>query len=143
MVAKMRENAQSLVQSSSKEVMEAEAMLEDAEKRWEVIDIDEEPDESLNNDDSRKKKRKVSVVSPRGSNSNNNSAGNYSAPDVAQSPSNRNSTGDDARTGNNSTAAAGRSNSINRNRTAVEVWRQAVHLHLPLPRHLQKIMSLE
>ena len=25
----------------------------------------------------------------------------------------------------------------------VEVWRQAVHLHLPLPRHLQKIMSLE
>ena len=68
---------------TTKEVDAAKKSLLDAEKRWEVIDIDEEDsDDSLNNDDSRKKKRKVSVVSPRGSNSNNNSAGNYSAPDL-------------------------------------------------------------
>ena len=81
----MMENAKSLLESTTKEVDAAKKSLLDAEKRWEVIDIDKEPDDLLNNDHSRKKKRKVSVVSPRGSNSNNNSAGNYSAPDVAQS----------------------------------------------------------
>ena len=59
MIAKMRENAQSLVQSSSKEVKEAEAMLEDAEKRWEVIEIDADTTDSKN--ESCKKKRKVSL----------------------------------------------------------------------------------
>ena len=47
-IAKMRENAQSLVQSSSREVKEAEAMLEDAEKRWEVIEIDADTTDSKN-----------------------------------------------------------------------------------------------
>src|SRR5210317_408437 len=64
----MMENAKSHLEISSKEVDAAKKSLLDAEKRWEVIDIDEEPDEpSLNNDEGRKhKKRKVSVGSRRG-----------------------------------------------------------------------------
>ena len=74
----MMENAKSLLESSSKEVDAAKKCLSEAEKRWEVIEIDEEePDDLLNNDHSRKKKRKVSVVEPHGSNNNSNySAGN-------------------------------------------------------------------
>ena len=74
----MMENAKSLLESSSKEVDAAKKCLSEAEKRWEVIEIEEEEsDDSLNNGGShKKKKRKVSDVSPQGSNSNNNSAGN-------------------------------------------------------------------
>ena len=72
------ENAKSLLESSSKEVDAAKKSLLEAEKRWEVIEIDEEePDDLLNNDHCRRKKRKVSVVEPHGSNNNSNySAGN-------------------------------------------------------------------
>ena len=40
MNAKMRENAQSQLETAQKECKEADAMLKDAEKRWEVIEIE-------------------------------------------------------------------------------------------------------
>ena len=80
MIAKMRENAQSLVQSSSREVKEAEAMLEDAEKRWEVIEIDADTTDSKN--EICKKKRKVSLSPQAG---NNISSSNTEASTVGRS----------------------------------------------------------
>ena len=61
----MLDGAKVISNAAEKEVKEAEAMLKDTEKRWEVILEDD------NTNECRKKKRKVSL-SPQGfSNSNN------------------------------------------------------------------------
>ena len=56
--------------SSKKEVEDAQKLLKEAEKRWEVIEID--LDDQEGNTSSTNKKRKLSVVSPQGSDNNNN-----------------------------------------------------------------------
>ena len=63
MITKMLDGAKVISNAAEKEVKEAEAMLKDTEKRWEVIDIDNEDD---NTNKSRKKKRKVSLSPLRG-----------------------------------------------------------------------------
>jgi len=76
---KNREDIQSQLQSSNKEVEDAQKFLAEAEKRWEVIDVDAEEGESTQNS----KKRKVSL-SPESN--NNNVLGNTSQPSNSQSP---------------------------------------------------------
>jgi len=56
--------------SSKKEVEDAQKLLKEAEKRWEVIEIDLD-DQEDNAGVSTNKKRKLSVVSPQGSDNNN------------------------------------------------------------------------
>jgi len=56
--------------SSKKEVKDAQKLLKEAEKRWEVIEID--LDDQEGNTSSTNKKRKLSVVSPQGGDNNNN-----------------------------------------------------------------------
>ena len=67
--------AKSMLDAAEKEVKAAEKCLSDAEKRWEVIDIDQEPDTPANGS-REKKKRKVSQSPPQAS--NNSAAGNSS-----------------------------------------------------------------
>jgi len=73
---KNRDDLQSQLQSSNKEVEDAQKFLAKAEKRWEVIDVDAEEGSSTQNS----KKRKVSL-SPQ---SNNNNVGNTSQPSNSQ-----------------------------------------------------------
>ena len=61
----MMENAKSLLESSTKEVDAAKKCLLDAEKRWEVIEIDDSNDNTQENESHKKRKRKTSVVSPQ------------------------------------------------------------------------------
>jgi len=56
--------------SSKKKVEDAQKLLKEAEKRWEVIEIDLD-DQEGNAGGSTNKKRKLSVVSPQGSDNNN------------------------------------------------------------------------
>jgi len=72
---KTREDVQSQLQRSNKEVEDAEKFLADAEKRWEVIDVDESDTQQKTS--SKNKKRKVST-SPQGNN-NAASAGQQNA----------------------------------------------------------------
>ena len=69
---KTREDIQSQLQNTKKEVADAKKFLADVEKRWEVIDVDKEDSTSLDVVSSNKK-RKVST-SPQGNN-NTTSAG--------------------------------------------------------------------
>ena len=73
MIAKLMVSANEMSNISNEEVKEAETMLKDAEKRWEVIDIEQEPDDSHKKNDSNKR-RKVSV-SPQTNNNNAQSVG--------------------------------------------------------------------
>lgn len=73
MIAKLMESANEMSNIANEEVKEAETMLKDAEKRWEVIDIEQEPDDSHKKNDSNKR-RKVSV-SPQTNNNNAQSVG--------------------------------------------------------------------
>ena len=70
-IAKMLEGAKQMSDTAEKEVKEAEAMLEDAEKRWEVIEIDADTTDSKN--ETCKKKRKVSLSPQAGRNNINSS----------------------------------------------------------------------
>ena len=71
-----RDDIQSQLQRSNKEVEDAQKFLAEAEKRWEVIDVDAEEGESTQNS----KKRKVSL-SPQ---ANNNNVGTTSQPSNSQ-----------------------------------------------------------
>ena len=73
----MMENAKAMSAAAEKEGKEAEAMLKDAEKRWEVIniDLDSDDDESTQKNEGSNKRRKVSL-SPQGKNKSNNPVGN-------------------------------------------------------------------
>eukprot|EP00571_Detonula_confervacea_P003189 CAMPEP_0172319704 /NCGR_PEP_ID=MMETSP1058-20130122/38456_1 /TAXON_ID=83371 /ORGANISM="Detonula confervacea, Strain CCMP 353" /LENGTH=348 /DNA_ID=CAMNT_0013034815 /DNA_START=91 /DNA_END=1137 /DNA_ORIENTATION=- len=62
--AKMMEHAKAMSEAAEKEVKAAEECLKGAEKRWEVIEVDSDDDESQGMK-SRKKRRKVSL-SPDG-----------------------------------------------------------------------------
>ena len=73
---KNRDDLQSQLQNTKKEVEDAEKFLAEAEKRWEVIDVDAEEGLSTQNS----KKRKVSL-SPQ---SNNNNVGTTSQPSNSQ-----------------------------------------------------------
>jgi len=73
---KNRDDIQSQLQSSNKEVEDAQKFLAEAEKRWEVIDVDAEEGSSTQNS----KKRKVSL-SPQ---ANNNNVGTNSQPSNSQ-----------------------------------------------------------
>lgn len=59
----MMENAKAMSAAAEKEGKEAEAMLKDAEKRWEVIniDLDSGDDESTQKNEGSNKRRKVSL----------------------------------------------------------------------------------
>ena len=65
MIANLMESANSMLDTAEKEVTEAKTMLKDAEKRWEVINID--IDSPKKKEGSSNKKRKVSL-SPQGNN---------------------------------------------------------------------------
>ena len=76
-------NAEAMVQSSSKEVEEAAKCLKDAEKRWEVIEIDDSPRKK----EASNKRRKVSL-SPQGP--GNNTPNSAAAVAVSQQNSSEN-----------------------------------------------------
>ena len=86
MITKMLEGAQSQLVTSQKEAKEAEAMLKDAEKRWEVIDVDSDDDSKQGNEGSNKR-RKVSL-SPQGNNSTMSNGNAYAGINLAQSDDN-------------------------------------------------------
>jgi len=76
---KNREDIEAQVKSSNKEVSDAKKFLAEAEKRWEVIEIDDSQTQNYyvgapKDGDSSNKKRKVSV-SPQGNTASNNNIG--------------------------------------------------------------------
>ena len=77
----IKQSADVMAAAVDKEMKEAQKMLADAERRWEVIDIDQEgPDsaEEKNEGSNNKKRRKVSMspLSQENSNSNNSDVAN-------------------------------------------------------------------
>jgi len=70
---KLSSLAKATYDAAEKEVKDAQDMLSKAEKRWEVIDIDNEPDLSSVQNEGNSKKRKVSL-SPQNNNNNNENA---------------------------------------------------------------------
>ena len=64
------DDVQAQSKCSKKEVEDAQKLLKEAEKRWKVIEIDLD-DQEDNAGVSTNKKRKLSVVSPQGSDNNN------------------------------------------------------------------------
>ena len=72
---KTRLDIQTQLEVSNKDLEDAQKFLAEAEKRWEVIAIDDDADNTSSNfeeGNSSNKKRKASAVSPQGNNSNNN-----------------------------------------------------------------------
>jgi len=67
---KLSSLAKATYDAAEKEVKDAQDMLDKAEKRWEVIDIDNEPDLSSAQNEGNSKKRKVSL-SPQNNNNEN------------------------------------------------------------------------
>jgi len=71
---KAREDIQLQAISSKKEVEDAQMFLAEAEKRWEVIDVDADEESTPTKNDVSNKKRKVSL-SPQGNSNSNNGNG--------------------------------------------------------------------
>jgi len=69
---KTREDIQTQLEVSNKDLVDAQKFLAEAEVRWEVIAIDDDDDISSVAIDGNNKKRKANAVSPQGNNSNNN-----------------------------------------------------------------------
>jgi len=69
---KTRLDIQTQLEVSNKDVEDAQKFLAEAEKRWEVIAIDDDDDMSSIAIEGSNKKRKANAVSPQGNNSNNN-----------------------------------------------------------------------
>ena len=61
---KNRDAAQLQLQSTRSEVGSAEKCLAETEKRWEVIDVDQEPADSTTNEGRSKKRRKITLSPP-------------------------------------------------------------------------------
>ena len=68
----MLASAQSMYDAAEKERMDAQSSLEEAEKKYEVINIDD--DEPMNSNEGSNKRRKVSLSPQSQSNNNNNNA---------------------------------------------------------------------
>ena len=75
---KLSSLAKATYDTAEKEVKDAQTMLAKAEKRWEVIDIDNEPDLSSVQNGGGNKKRKVSLSPQINNNENSNSRHNQS-----------------------------------------------------------------
>ena len=73
MIAKLLDSANAMSDAADNEVQEAQKMLADAEKRWEVIEIIDQDPNPTRNEGGSKKRRKVSL-SPTTQTSSNNSA---------------------------------------------------------------------
>ena len=71
-------------EASTKEVKDAQDMLDKVEKRWEIIDIDNEPDLSSVQNEGNSKKRKVSL-SPQSIGASSNSSSSQTTNDNAVS----------------------------------------------------------
>ena len=74
MIANMLQSAQSMSDAADKEVKDAQSSLEEAEKKYEVINIDD--DEPMNSNEGSNKRRKVSLSPQSQSNNNNSTSGN-------------------------------------------------------------------
>ena len=70
----MLASAQSMYDAAEKERMDAQSSLEEAEKKYEVINIDD--DEPMNSNAGSNKRRKVSLSPQSQSNNNNSTSGN-------------------------------------------------------------------
>ena len=73
---KLSSLAKATYDAAEKEVKDAQDMLDKAEKRWEVIDIDNEPDLSSVQNEGNSKKRKVSLSPQNNNNENEIAVGN-------------------------------------------------------------------
>lgn len=69
----MMENAQAMSDAAEKEVKAADECLKNAEKRWQVIDVDMDTDVTLSRNN---KRRKVSLSPQAADNTNTNNSGN-------------------------------------------------------------------
>jgi len=77
-IKQMLVNAQSMYDADEKEYKEAQTALEEAEKKYEVIDVDLDDPEPTDNGEGSNKRRKVSL-SPQNNNNTTNQASNYAS----------------------------------------------------------------